>query len=131
MLFGKRVFNRSFKDLSEMTSLISKGHLELKTLNFLLCKIFGSLNPRKQKKFFVFINRYFNYVVKTYSSHISGIGLQVNGRLYNKARSSEYKASFGTFRKNTLDCKLKVSKYEVKHPSLGTFGFKLTFIFAD
>lgn len=125
--YKNMLFSRNYNlwlDMLKITNLFVKKFIDPKSFLTLLSHLFKYLNKRKHNKFIYFVTSLFDYLTKTYPTHVLGLQLTISGRLLSKPRSSIINIESGTLHLTSASADLKSSQMHV-YTLYGAFGLKL------
>lgn len=126
-LFPRR-FN-FFLDFVQLSILFLENKIEIKFFISIICEIFRILQKKMHSKFFIFINKYFQFLVSNSfnSSSISkllGIKFCINGKLKGKPRSNNFMFVAGTVPIQSVNASIDYAKSHA-FTIYGVFGIKI------
>lgn len=124
-LFSKN-FNL-FLDFIKVTSLLCQNLVSLKLFTHLLSNLFRLLHKRQHNRFVFFVSNLFKYILITYPN-VSGLQLEISGRLLGKPRASTIKIEQGFLGLNSFCVNKHVYKTHI-YTLYGAFGLKCSINF--
>lgn len=127
LLFPRR-FN-FFLDFIQLSILFLENKIEIKFFITIICEIFRILQKKMHSKFFIFINKYFHFLVsnplKSFSkSNLLGIKFCINGKLKGKPRSNNYMFVAGSVPIQSVNAAIDYCKSHA-FTIYGVFGIKI------
>ena len=129
ILFPRR-FN-FFLDFIQLSILFLEDKIKITFFINIITEIFRILQKKMHSKFFIFINKYFNFLIsnpffKKYKkkSNLFGIKFVINGKLKGKTRSNSYTYTAGTVPIQSLKSNVDYARAHA-FTIYGVFGIKL------
>jgi hypothetical protein len=127
LLIFPRRFN-FFLDFIQLSVLFLENKITIKFFISIICEIFRILQKKMHSKFFIFINKYFQFLVsnpfKKKIYNLLGIKFCINGKLKGKTRSNSYTFTAGTVPIQSIKACIDYSKAHA-FTIYGVFGIKL------
>lgn len=125
--FKNILFSRQFSlfiDFIKLTNLFTNEKISAELYLQTLGKIFRKLPKNKHTRYFFFLSSLFKLIVQNSQNSISGIKLEVSGKLKGKLRSSSEQISKGNISNPSISKSVYYSRIHI-YTIYGSFGMKL------
>ena len=125
IVFPRRL--RFFLEFIQISILFLENKIKIKFFISILCEIFRILPKKLHSKFFIFINKYFKFLISNPLNKkkiLLGVKFIINGKLKGKTRSNSYTLTVGTIPIQSLKAGIDFAKSHA-FTRYGVFGLKL------
>ena len=126
---GLKVFPRRlrfFLEFIQLSILFLENKIQIKFFISIFCEIFKILIKKLHSKFFIFINKYLNFLITNplKEKNLLGIKFILNGKLKGKMRSNSYTFIAGTIPIQSFKAGIDFAKSHI-YNRYGVFGLKI------